>query len=153
MLYLEIFDYEFITVLANRVGFIYISEESIDLQNAYDWQQNQMLNLSRLYYSGGGVLRDSSHAIRSNTRSIYISGITGQGITGHFESNKMTQKYLVTVINPLAPEVQRKRCNWLFENLAKCFVKFYNKTKNRNHLKVVLKTPVSRVVSKNCFLF
>ena len=48
-------------------------------------------------YSGGGVLRDrrlrdSSRAIRPNTRSIYISGITGQGITGHLESNKMTQK-------------------------------------------------------------
>ena len=37
-------------------------------------------------------LRDSSRAIRPNTRSIYISGITGQGITGHLESNKMTQK-------------------------------------------------------------
>ena len=47
-------------------------------------------------YSGGVLrdrrLRDSSRAIRSNTRSIYISGITGQGITGHLESNKMTQK-------------------------------------------------------------
>ena len=39
----------------------------------------------------GGVLRDSSRAILSNTRSIYISGITGQGIRGHLESNKMTQ--------------------------------------------------------------
>ena len=41
--------------------------------------------LDRELYSGGGVLRDrrlrdSSRAIRSNTRSIYISGITGQGI-------------------------------------------------------------------------
>ena len=109
MLYLEIFDYEFITVLANRVGFIYISEESIDLQNAYDWQQNQMLNLSRFYY-------------------------------------------LVNVIKPLAPEVQRERCNGLLRNLAECFVKFYNftrsamskslfmlsfDTENLNHLKVV----------------